>query len=80
MVQCFDRFGWMHFKVQHTLAKFRCCKAIIFHGCCYSYSKTSQLNVKKLPTACFSEGKLRLLKWKGVIQDDFEDMLSTSSK
>ena len=29
---------------------------------CYSYSKMSWLKIKKLPTACFCEGKLRLFE------------------
>ena len=44
--------------VQHPLTKFFCCGTIISQRCCYSYSKTSWIKVKKLLTACFCEGKL----------------------
>ena len=50
------------YKVQNPLTKFLCCEMIIFLGCCCSCTKMSWLNVKKLPTACFSEGKLRLFE------------------
>ena len=49
-------------KVQHPLTKFFCCGTIISQRCCYSYSKMSWLKVKKLPTACFCEVKLRLFE------------------
>ena len=48
--------------VQHPLTKFLCCGTIISQRCYYSYSKMSWLKVKKLPTACFSEGKFRLFE------------------
>ena len=49
---------------------------------CYSYSKMSWLKVKKLPTAWFCEGKLRLFEVAKSyrIQDDFDDMPSMFSK
>ena len=52
--------GGSIYKVKHPRAKVLCCGTIIFHGYCYSYSKTSWLKVKKLPTACFCEGKIGL--------------------
>ena len=63
--QTFIRFnvstdlGWCISNVHHPLTKFLCCGKIISQRCCYSYSKMSWLKVKKLPTACFREGKLR---------------------
>ena len=48
--------------VQHPLTKFFCCGTIISLRCCYSYSKTSWIKVKKLLTACFCEEKLRLFE------------------
>ena len=49
-------------KVQHPLTKLLCCGTIISDRCCYSYSKMSWFKVKKLPTACFCKGKLRLFQ------------------
>ena len=49
-------------KVQLPLTKFLCCGTIISQRCNYSYSKMSWLKVKKLPTAYFCEGKLRLFE------------------
>ena len=42
--------------------------------------KMSWLKVKKLLTACFSEGKLRLFEMQRVAQDDFDDMPTTFSR
>ena len=63
-VQCIG-VGWMCLYSATPLcglAKFRWSGTIIFHGCCYFHSETSKLNVKKLPTACFSEGILGLFE------------------
>ena len=46
-------------KPQHPLTNFLCCGTIISQRCCYSYSKMSWFKVKKVPTACYCEGKLR---------------------
>ena len=50
--------------VQHLSPRSSCCGTIISQRCCYSYSKMSWLKVKKFPTACFCEGKLKLF-WSG---------------
>ena len=57
-----DLGGWCISKVQHPLTKFLCCGTIISQRCYYSYSKMSWHKVKKLPTACFCEWKLRLFE------------------
>ena len=61
-IQCIDDLGGCISKVQHPLIKFLCCGTIISQRCCYSYSKMSWLKVRKIPTARFCAGKLRLFE------------------
>ena len=50
--------------VQHLSPRSSAVERLFPRGrrCSYSYSKMSWLKVKKLPTACFCEGKLRLFE------------------
>ena len=66
--------------LQHPLTKFLCCGKIVSQRCYYSCRKMSWLKIKKLPTACFCEGRLRLFEMEKGAQDDFDDMPSTVSK
>ena len=68
------------YKVQHSLPSSAAEERLSFMGATILTAKRASLTSRNFQRIVFLKKNLGCLKWQGVAQDYFDDMLSTSSK